>query len=210
MAAEKGLYRSRKNRLLGGVCGGVAEYFNVDPVLVRIIAIVIGLITGPVILVAYVVAWIIVPERPTEKPPDKGNRSVIDTDYEVDSENPDEGAQHQEEGKASEETGASSAGAPSHEKKIEEPSGSHGGSLSSPSVKEQGAEVSDNFLGTTRSRNVFGYILVAIGGIMLLDRLAPWLGLTWWVRGVVRCFWPLLLVVLGVALVMSSRRGERG
>ncbi|HHY39416.1 MAG TPA: PspC domain-containing protein [Clostridia bacterium] len=201
---QKRLYRSRRNRLLGGVCGGIAEYFNVDPVLVRIIAIVIGLMTGPVGLVAYIVAWIIVPEPPLGKSPDKGDRSVIDTEYEVDSEKPDEKAHAREEGEAPEEAGTSS-----DEKRVKEPSGNPNGSLGSPSVKGQGDETSDDSLGTTGARNIFGYILVVIGGVMLLDRLAPWLGFTWSVRGAVRSFWPLLLVVIGVALVMSSRRGEQ-
>jgi len=37
----KQLYRSRSNRLLAGVCGGIGEYFNIDPIIIRIIAIVL-------------------------------------------------------------------------------------------------------------------------------------------------------------------------
>ena len=35
------LYRSRKNRWIAGVCGGIAEYFNIDPILIRILAVII-------------------------------------------------------------------------------------------------------------------------------------------------------------------------
>ena len=41
MEPYKRLHRSRKNKVLAGVCGGIGEYFNIDPVIVRILAIVI-------------------------------------------------------------------------------------------------------------------------------------------------------------------------
>lgn len=63
MEDRKKLYRSIDERIVGGVCGGIAEYFRIDPVLVRIIFIllVFGAGTG---LLAYIIAWIIVPEEP--------------------------------------------------------------------------------------------------------------------------------------------------
>jgi phage shock protein C len=59
----KRLYRSRSDRMLVGVCGGIAEYFNVDPTLVRIITVVVALLPGPAVI-AYLIAWLIVPEEP--------------------------------------------------------------------------------------------------------------------------------------------------
>ena len=59
---EKRLYRSRDNRVIAGVCGGVAEYFNIDPTIIRIIWVVIGLTYGAGIL-AYILASIIIPNR---------------------------------------------------------------------------------------------------------------------------------------------------
>jgi phage shock protein C len=41
---EKRLYRSRRERILGGVCGGIAEYFGLDPSLVRIVAVLLILV----------------------------------------------------------------------------------------------------------------------------------------------------------------------
>ena len=55
----KRLYRSTKNKVIAGVCGGIAEYFNVDPVIVRIISIALAFCGAGI--VAYIVAWIIVP-----------------------------------------------------------------------------------------------------------------------------------------------------
>ena len=61
----KRLYRSRKNKVIAGVCGGIAEYFEVDPVLIRIIAILF-LFTGGASLIAYIVGMIIMPKAPEE------------------------------------------------------------------------------------------------------------------------------------------------
>lgn len=57
----KRLYKSRTNRLLCGVCGGLGEYFNIDPTIIRLLFVLLGCtMTG---LVAYLIAAIIIPER---------------------------------------------------------------------------------------------------------------------------------------------------
>ncbi|MET0694004.1 MAG: PspC domain-containing protein [Propionibacteriaceae bacterium] len=62
------LERSRTNKVLGGVCGGVAEYLNMDPTLVRVLTVVISLFTGvPVIL--YLIALFAIPEADPNRPP---------------------------------------------------------------------------------------------------------------------------------------------
>jgi phage shock protein PspC (stress-responsive transcriptional regulator) len=58
----KRLYRSKKNKVIGGVCAGIGEYFNVDPVLIRLIWVICALMLGGGIL-AYLIAWIIIPEK---------------------------------------------------------------------------------------------------------------------------------------------------
>jgi len=64
MAKVKRLYRSGKEKILGGVCGGIAEYFNVDPTIIRILWVLFVFGFGSGIL-AYIIAWIIVPKNPT-------------------------------------------------------------------------------------------------------------------------------------------------
>jgi phage shock protein PspC (stress-responsive transcriptional regulator) len=59
------LYRSRKNRMLGGVAGGIAEHLGVDPTLIRLIWI-LSIFTG-VGVIAYIIAWIIIPENPSRE-----------------------------------------------------------------------------------------------------------------------------------------------
>ena len=60
---EKKLYRSRTNRMLVGVCGGVAEYFNIDPTVVRVIWAVASIFAFAGVI-AYVVCAFVIPEKP--------------------------------------------------------------------------------------------------------------------------------------------------
>lgn len=59
----KKLYRSVTDKMVGGVCGGLAEYFNIDPVIVRLI-FVLAVIFGGSGIIAYIILWIIIPEKP--------------------------------------------------------------------------------------------------------------------------------------------------
>ena len=61
----KRLYRSNKDKILGGVCGGLGEYFNVDPVIIRLLWVVFSLAYGSGLL-AYLIAWIIIPKNPNQ------------------------------------------------------------------------------------------------------------------------------------------------
>ena len=58
----KKLYRSKSNRKIWGICGGLAEYFDIDPTLLRVLAVVSIFISG-LGLIAYIVMRIVVPER---------------------------------------------------------------------------------------------------------------------------------------------------
>ena len=61
----KKLYRSKTNRQICGVCGGLAEYFNLDPTIVRLLAVVIGLCTAIFgALIFYIIAAVVIPEDP--------------------------------------------------------------------------------------------------------------------------------------------------
>ena len=59
------LYRSRENRMLGGVCGGVGEYFDIDPTLVRVLFVFGAFLGIPgALLLIYLVMLILVPQKP--------------------------------------------------------------------------------------------------------------------------------------------------
>lgn len=62
---SKRLYKSSTNRVLCGVCGGIGEYFNVDPTVIRLLCIILICGVGSGIL-AYIVAAIIMPEPPKQ------------------------------------------------------------------------------------------------------------------------------------------------
>lgn len=63
MSNVRRLYRSRYDKKLGGVCAGLANFFQIDPTLVRLLWVLLVVFYGAGIL-AYIIAWIIVPEEP--------------------------------------------------------------------------------------------------------------------------------------------------
>ena len=60
---EKRLYKSKKEKMIDGVCGGIAEYINIDPTIIRLLWVFLVLCAGTGIL-AYIVAMIIIPREP--------------------------------------------------------------------------------------------------------------------------------------------------
>jgi phage shock protein C len=57
------IYRSRANSMIAGVCGGLGEYLNVDPTILRVVAVLLIFAKG-IGLLAYLVGWVIIPRRP--------------------------------------------------------------------------------------------------------------------------------------------------
>lgn len=62
----KRLYRSKKEQMLGGICGGLAEYIDVDPSIIRLVFVVLIVLSGGLFLLVYIAAWVIVPVSPEE------------------------------------------------------------------------------------------------------------------------------------------------
>lgn len=56
------LFRSRTNKMMAGVCAGIGEYANMDPTVVRLLAALLFFMTGPAMIVAYIVMALIIPE----------------------------------------------------------------------------------------------------------------------------------------------------
>lgn len=76
------LYRSETDRQIAGVCGGIADYFNIDPTIVRLIFLVLFFAGGPG-LILYVALWIVMPEESdviVQEEVRKAKRNVIDAD----------------------------------------------------------------------------------------------------------------------------------
>ncbi|MBA3660967.1 MAG: PspC domain-containing protein [Gammaproteobacteria bacterium] len=57
------LYRSRQDRMIAGICGGIAAYFHTDPTWIRLLFVLLFFLGGSALLV-YIVMWIVVPIEP--------------------------------------------------------------------------------------------------------------------------------------------------
>lgn len=67
---NKRLYRSKKNKIIGGVCGGIAEYLDIDPTVIRVIYVILTVFTGFILgIIAYLLLWLIIPREPEKLPP---------------------------------------------------------------------------------------------------------------------------------------------
>ncbi len=60
---KKRLYRSKNDCIIAGVCGGLGEYFDIDPTFIRLLW-VLFILTGGSGILAYFIAWIIIPQHP--------------------------------------------------------------------------------------------------------------------------------------------------
>ena len=61
---EKKLYRNPSNKYIAGVCSGLAEYINIDPTIIRVIWVLVGLAGGGIL--AYLICALIIPEKPAD------------------------------------------------------------------------------------------------------------------------------------------------
>ena len=65
MTDTRKLYRSTTDKKLAGICGGLGDYFNVDPTVVRILFVAGFFLSGSLMFWLYLILWIIIPETPT-------------------------------------------------------------------------------------------------------------------------------------------------
>lgn len=65
MTYTRKLYRSTTDKKLAGICGGLGDYFNVDPTVVRILFVAGFFLSGSLMFWLYLILWIIIPETPT-------------------------------------------------------------------------------------------------------------------------------------------------
>jgi phage shock protein PspC (stress-responsive transcriptional regulator) len=183
------LYRSRDDRMLAGVAGGLAEMWDADPALIRIVWALLVIFTGGVALLVYIVMAIVVPEEDDTweraVPPPPGSASSA-TEAPVVVPPPHPGA----------------TGAP--------PSPAGAGWVSPPpTARQMRAEAraarraarGDRAYGTTGGV-VLGGLLVLLGAYFLIRQYLPTIDFNW--------FWPVVLVAVGVLLLLSAvGRGPR-
>jgi phage shock protein C len=177
------LYRSVDERVLGGVAGGLAEYFDLDPALVRVAWAVLIFATAGTFLLLYIVMWIVIPEAPA------GSAQL-----------------YAQPPPAAPYTGGAPAAAEAAEP------GATPGTEASPSGSESPASATHPSIGQDwmarrgerrqyRSGGgglVLGAILILVGVWFLARDSIPWL------RDAQ--VWPLVIIALGLILLVSSLR----
>ncbi|HHY35940.1 MAG TPA: PspC domain-containing protein [Firmicutes bacterium] len=197
---SKRLYRSREDAILGGVAGGLAKYFGVDVVVVRLLIVLAAFLfpTGGVV-VAYIIAWLIIPLEPKtpEKVQTRGLEKPVGT-----AEGPSASCGIRSE------SDKAQAGAPpgtdqSQAGKARDASGGETEVRPPELIKGEPVKVSRNY--DTATKQFLGWALMIIGAILLVRRLAPPF---WWQMpfSILSQWWPLALVALGVVIVISALR----
>lgn len=68
MVEQKRLYRSRNQRMIGGVCGGLGEFLDIDPTIIRVVLAIVTF-PFPATILAYFIMLLVVPEEPLNLPP---------------------------------------------------------------------------------------------------------------------------------------------
>lgn len=156
---QKRLYRSRDDKIIAGVAAGIADYFGVDPTLVRLIFVAL-LFANEIGFSLYVIAWILIPEEPGPENDKKNNKASGEDDE-------------------------------------------------SPIAKRVRAVASDvqNIMQERPERNrghvIAGLILVILGIAFFLQNV--------WGIDVWRAFWPAVLILLGLVIILgSARKADNG
>ena len=165
---NKRLYRSRTDRMLGSVCGGLGAYFGVDPTLVRLVFALLFVFGGSGFLL-YLILWIVLPEE------GRTYLSTEDTTRANVQEIADRGKQLGEEVKAA-----------------------FGGAPGTGAAPEGTLPPAAPARTSNEGARIFGLILIGIGAMFLLGNLLPAFSFSSW--------WPIILVVVGVALLVGQLR----
>ncbi|MDR1951525.1 MAG: PspC domain-containing protein, partial [Bacteroidales bacterium] len=175
----KTLRKSRTNRVFGGVCGGIAEYFNLDPVLIRLLFVLMAVFGGAGIFI-YIIGLIIIPER-------SANDTVQDAEI-VD----DKGKTH-----ASAPTDSMSEFKKEFDKVVEELEHEF-----KDTAKEVEREVDKGIKKRkSLSGGWFGIFLIFLG-VAFLFKMFGWLHFSWY--GIWK-YWPIILIFVGISLVPMKR-----
>jgi phage shock protein PspC (stress-responsive transcriptional regulator) len=214
------LYRSVDDRVIGGVCGGLAERFDIDPSLIRIAWALVTILSGGVLFLLYVVMWIVVPEQPA--PGSAGWRPAPPPGpdamggWQPPTAAGAAGVAGAADAAGAGGYGATAAGEPATAADwtpVGEP-GATGGAGTTPPPNATAWVAPDEVYASRRAaraarraerdRNgalVFGGILIVLGLWFLLDQYLPDVNLGQ--------YWPVLLIGLGVVLLVGAL-GRRG
>ena len=173
---SKKLYRSRDDRMIAGVCGGLADYFNVDSSLIRLGVLFIFLFQG-IGLIAYIIAWLVMSEEPV-----KDEYRMSDNYYiEVEKQQKKENQQHKNKTDSDQKRNKDDDQKTKRE-----------------SEKEYYQQYQNqNSAGSSNNRRkLFAVIMILVGSIFLID---IWIPDLYWEK-----YWPLILIAAGVLMLKGD------
>lgn len=171
------LYRSETDRMIAGVAGGLAEYFDIDPIWARLIFVLLTVASGVGILI-YIVLWIIMPpESRVGAHPSSAARENVE----------EMGQRARELGKEMRATFRGGQATTEQQEQPEQAVGTEAYYRDRPPRRRGGAGF------------VIGIILVILGVIFLLNNFS----LLWWLN--IGMLWPLILIAIGLAIFFSRR-----
>lgn len=193
---NKKLYKSRTDKAVSGVCAGIADYFNIDVVIVRLLTVIFCFVSFGTVLIAYIVAAIIMPEEPTVRMDDGTRRPVYETTYEYASENGAGFSGGAGDGGSAAGGAAGSDG--SAEFYTESGNGQQNGAYSEGYQSAQPGSYEKKETSTTGKSSgtwIIGLVLIAMGAYLIFDWFFPWI--SW------RIFGALILIVLGLIVLVK-------
>ena len=155
----KRYFRSKTDRVFAGVCGGLAEYFAIDPLLIRLLFVILALVGGGGVLI-YIILWIVAQEKP--------------------------GSYHQAQDPPTMENQPPPSPEPQHT--YESP---HPGQPSSQATRHR----------RPHRGLIGGLVLITLGILFLFAEFVPSVDFS--------DLWPILLVVIGIGLLITSVSGRR-
>ena len=210
------LYRSADDRILAGVAGGVAAYFDIDPVIVRIIWFLSVFFTGTLTFWAYLIMIVVVPLEPTEWPPQSpwapggapagyAAGFTPPTSGPVPAGTPDDTIGSAESGTTpTVDPSAASPGTPT----APAPGGAWNGDWRWQRRQERWQRRQERWQRRADTRDychedggpglVFGLLLILVGGMLAWHQIDPSFDLN--------LIWPVAIIALGLILVASSLR----
>lgn len=175
---SKKLYRSRNDRMIAGVCGGLAEYFDVDSSLIRLAVLFVFLFQG-VGLIAYIIAWLVMSEEPLQ------NEYRMPDDYYIEDHKNKENYSASESSSQDEEERAESENAENKRKRESE-----------KEYYQKYEEKKSKSKEDNNRRKLFAVVMIMVGSIFLLDIWVPDL---YWEK-----YWPLILIGVGILMLKGD------
>ena len=170
------LYRSTDDRAILGICGGIGEYLDIDPIIIRLIVVILTLL-GFSGLLFYIVAIFVIPEKPEYRAMKDGNYQQTQASYEY---------TYNASGEASQ-TGEGTA--PHYDYEV----GPDGEVKPNKDLSDYGRE-------RKRSGNgglILGLCLIAAGAFIILEMFMPWID--------TRLILAIALIIIGLAVILKKR-----